>query len=233
VKLLEHAASGRHTVAVYEVKAGPAPTLLWLHALGGSAADAQAAASHWPGRLVALDFTAHGASPRPAGGAYTAELFVGDADAALAVAGEAFVAGRGLGAYVALLLAAARPERIPGALLLPGRGLDGGGAEPRWEQESPGEIDLTISELLSRIDRAEALPEDPMLRTVETDIRPPDYAREHADAARRLLFAEDGGERPPWWQAAREAASAEAAPGDLAAALAKLRSAAGPGPATG
>ncbi len=38
------------------------------------------------------------------------------------------------------------------------------------------------------------------------------------------LFAEDGGTRPPWWQAARGALRAERAPADAATALAVLAS---------
>lgn len=221
MKLLRHVQSGRHTVAAYEVKADAGPTLLWLHALGGSARDAQGAASHWPGRVLALDFLGHGESPRPVGGSYTAELFAGDADAVLAESGEAHLAGQGLGAYVALLLAGARPDRVPAALLLPGRGLDGGGAEPTWDQ-SHAELDAHVAEVVANNDLAETLPLDPMLYTVETDLRPRDYARQYADAARRLLFA-DGEPRPPWWEAAHGAACAEPAPADVASALAKLR----------
>lgn len=220
--LLRHLKSGRHTVAMYEAKADDGPTLLWLHALGGSARDAAGAASHWPGRVLALDFVAHGESPRPAGGAYTAELFVGDADAALAEAGNAHLVGQGLGAYVALLLAGARPERVPAALLLPGRGLEGGGAEPNWDQ-SHAEIVAHVAEVVANNDSAESLPLDPMLYTVETDVRPPDYARQYADAARRLLFVENGHSPAPWWEAARGAARSEPAPPDLAAALEALR----------
>lgn len=220
--LLQHVKSGRHTVALYEAKADDGPTLLWLHALGGSARDADSAVSHWPGRVLALDFVAHGESARPAGGAYTAELFVGDADAALAEAGHAHLAGQGLGAYVALLLAGARPARVPAALLLPGRGLDGGGAEPTWN-ESHAELDAHVAEVVANNDRAESLALDPMLYTVETDLRPPDYARQFADAAQRLLFAPDVTPPPPWWEAARGAACAESAPADLASALEKLR----------
>jgi pimeloyl-ACP methyl ester carboxylesterase len=222
VKLLRHIKSGRHTVALYEAKADDGPTLLWLHALGGSARDAESAVSHWPGRVLALDFVAHGESPRPAGGAYTAELFVGDADAALAEADHAHLAGQGLGAYVALLLAGARPERVPAALLLPGRGLAGGGAAPNWDQ-SHAELDAHIAEVVANNDRADSLPLDPMLYTVETDVRPPDYARQFADAARRLLFGPGVQPLPPWWEAARGAACSQPAPSGLAAALTKLR----------
>ena len=54
-----------------------------------------------------------------------------DADAALARLSQATLLGRGLGAYVALLLAGSRPLGVRGALLCDGAGLAGGGAEPR------------------------------------------------------------------------------------------------------
>ena len=50
---------------------------------------------------------------RPDGG-YTAEVADGDADAALAELGPATVVGRGLGAYVALLLSGARADNVQG-----------------------------------------------------------------------------------------------------------------------
>ena len=80
------------------------------------------------------------------------------------------------------------------------------------------------------LDAAAAAPRpafDPMLRACETDPRPPDYARAFADAARRLLFAEDGGARPPWWEAARGAACAERAPADPAGGARELLAARG------
>jgi hypothetical protein len=61
-----------------------------------------------------------------------------------------------------------------------------------------------------------------MLLACESDPRPPDYARHYADAVQRLLLAEDGGARPPWWEAARGAAHAEAAPSDAAGGLRQL-----------
>ena len=47
----------------------------------------------WPGAVWGLDFTGHGASTVPVGGGYSAELLMGDADAALAELGPA-TAGR-------------------------------------------------------------------------------------------------------------------------------------------
>ncbi len=49
--------------------------------------------------------TGHGASTVPVGGGYFCELLMADVDAALAHLGPATVYGRGLGAYVALLIA--------------------------------------------------------------------------------------------------------------------------------
>ena len=61
-------------------------------------------AADWPGPVYALDFTGHGRSDVPAGGGYSAEILLADADHALAHLGTATVVGRGLGAYIALML---------------------------------------------------------------------------------------------------------------------------------
>jgi pimeloyl-ACP methyl ester carboxylesterase len=208
-------------VALRELRAGAGPTLLALHALGGSSEDFAALTSRWPGRVLALDFAGHGDSAWTRGGSYTPELHAADADAALLETGDACVVGAGLGAYVALLVAGARPAQVRGALLLPGRGLDGGGVAPRQDQA----LEIRNADALRMLDATAALPRpafDPMLRACESDPRPPDYARAFADAARRLLFAEDGRARPPWWEAARGAACAETAPADPAGAFQKL-----------
>ena len=80
----------------------PRPLLL-LHGLGERSRCHVFAG--WPGPVYGLDFTGHGASTIPAGGGYSAEILLADADAAVRHLGEVTVAGRGLGAYVALLLA--------------------------------------------------------------------------------------------------------------------------------
>jgi pimeloyl-ACP methyl ester carboxylesterase len=201
----------------------PGPTLLCLHALGGRASDFAELAPHWPGRVLALDFAGHGASARPRGASYTPELLAGDADAALAHAGPACVLGVGVGAYVALLLAGARPAQVEAAYLLPGRGLAGGGAMPRFYFDADAQR-VEAAALLDAIARRDAPGTDPMTRVLESDPRPPDYARAFADAARRLLLAEDGDVRPPWWEMARESASALRAPADPRAGLAMLAS---------
>jgi pimeloyl-ACP methyl ester carboxylesterase len=218
-------ASGRSEIALHELKPGASPTLLALHALAGSARDFVPLAAAWPGRVFALDLPGHGGSAWHRGGSYSPELCAAAADDALAELGDAHLVGAGLGAWVALLLAGARAARVPGALLLPGRGLEGGGPAPRADQA----IEVRSADALRMLEArsASARPAfDPMLRACETDPRPPDYARAFADAARRLLLAEDGSARPPWWEAARAAARAEPAPSEPAAALQRLLAAA-------
>ena len=53
-----------------------------------------------------------------------------DVDVALAELGPSTVVGRGLGAYIALLIAGARPQLVRGAVLCDGPGLFGGGVGP-------------------------------------------------------------------------------------------------------
>ena len=203
---------GRVSIALHELRHASGTPLLCLHALGGSAADFRGAAALWPGPVFALDFAGHGSSDPLRGGAYYPEALAGDADAALAHVGAAHLAGAGVGAYVALLLAGGRPELVPGALLLPGAGLDGGGAEPDFATET-----------LESWNDLPPLPGcDPAVRRLERDIRPPEYAASFALAARRLLLADDGAPRPPWWAAASQSPSAAPAPTELARALALL-----------
>jgi pimeloyl-ACP methyl ester carboxylesterase len=104
--------------------------LLLLHALYESSRSWGDLPQHWSGPVYGLDFSGHGDSDRIRGGAYLAEMLIGDADVALAHVGSTALAGAGIGAYVAVLLAGARPEQVPAALLLPGAGLTGGGATP-------------------------------------------------------------------------------------------------------
>ena len=103
--------------------AGGRPLLL-LHGLGErTPSEVPTVAVAWPGPVYGLDFTGHGASTIPTGGGYSAEILLADADAAIRHLGPCTVLGRGLGAYVALLVAAAHPATVHGAVLVDGPGM--------------------------------------------------------------------------------------------------------------
>jgi pimeloyl-ACP methyl ester carboxylesterase len=127
----------------------------------------------------------------PRGGGYFAEVLMGDADTALAHLGEATVFGRGLGAYVALLIAGARPELVRGAILFDGPGLAGGGPSPG----SPV--------VLTGIEQSGATPDQFALAELARDLRPPDYATTFARQASTFsgldtAIAVCGVNRPEW-----------------------------------
>jgi hypothetical protein len=61
-----------------------------------------------------------------------------------------------------------------------------------------------------------------MCCALQRDTRPPQYAARFAAPARRLLLLDDGGERPPWWDASRAAPGAESISGDVRSALGLL-----------
>ncbi len=217
---------GRVSLELHERQTADGESLLLLHELGGDSGDWSDGWSGWPGSVYALDFAGHGASGQVRGGGYYPEYFLADADLALERIGDRVViAGSGIGAYVALLLAGARADRVSAALLLPGRGLSGGGAEPAPDP-APYE---SAEEWWRRVDedaRRYAPGTDPMASACEHDIRPAGYAAQFASAAKRLLFAdaaERDGATPVWWRAAREATPGEIVPADLAAALTCLR----------
>jgi pimeloyl-ACP methyl ester carboxylesterase len=139
-------------------------SLLLLHGLGeASPATVPAVAAAWTGPVHALDFTGHGESTVPAGGGYSAEILLADADAALAHLGEATVLGRGLGAYIALLLAGARAEQVHGAVLCDGPGLAGGAIQP-------------TSQSFVILPPRPTPPDPYALHEMSRDLRPPDYA---------------------------------------------------------
>lgn len=188
------------------------PALLTLHGLGERTADhVPAWADAWPGAVAGLDFTGHGASTVPTGGGYSAEILVADADAALAHLGEAVVIGRGLGAYIALLLAGARSDRVRGTVLADGPGLSGG---PSSATSAP----------VLLIEAARTPPDPYALVELARDLRPPDYA---ATFARLAVEGSDLAEpisvaaafRPEWLDAVA-AVPGVATSSSIAAALA-------------
>lgn len=204
--LLRH---GRIDLALHQLSEGIRPLLL-LHGLGErSPQSVPSWARAWTGAVHALDFTGHGSSTIPSGGGYTAEALMGDVDAALAHLGPSVLLGRGLGAYVALLAAGARPELVAGAILADGPGLAGGGAVP----SSPYVIQL---------DPGVQGPPDPFaLAELSRDLRPADYAVSFAWQAANLSrlsvpITVSSITRPDWLQAVvdspgvQEATTAEA-----------------------
>ncbi len=170
---------------------GEGRPLLHLHGLGErSPAAVPPHLAPWPGPVWALDFTGHGASTAPAGAGYHCELLMGDVDAALDHLGSATIYGRGLGAYIALLIAGARPELVRGAILDDGPGLVGGGAEP-----TGGYVLGTRLSLVT--------PDPYALLELSRDVRPPDYAVAFAHQAMNLSdldgpLAVAALVRPPW-----------------------------------
>lgn len=143
--------------------------LLLLHGLGEQTLDVGLMGMTWSGPIYGLDFTGHGASTVPVGGGYTSEVLLGDVDAALAELGPVTILGRGLGAYVALITAAARPDLVHGAVLCDGPGIAGGGVQPgspALAYPPPWGVN------------AEATSPDPFaLVELSRDVRPPDYAQ--------------------------------------------------------
>ena len=112
----------------------------------------------------------------PAGGGYTAELLLGDADAALAALvdsspdGKVTVIGRGLGAYIALQVAGARATQVHGAFMLDGPGLAGGPTGP-------------TSQSFFTLPPTENAPDPYALVELGRDLRPPDYVRSFVQLA--------------------------------------------------
>lgn len=175
-------------LALHQLKAGTGRPLLLLHGLGErSPSELPPEYADWPGPVHALDFTGHGMSTVPQGGGYTCELLMADADAALASLGEVTIVGRGLGAYIALLLAGARPAEVRGVILRDGSGLAGGGATDR-------------SPYIPVVDTQQLSPPDPFaIADLATDVRPPSYSTSYA-----LLAEQESGLIRPVMVCARE-----------------------------
>ena len=164
-RLLTHS---RITLVLHQLASGSGRPLLLLHGLGERSPQAvPSLLGMWPGSVFALDFTGHGGSSIPSGGGYTAEILMADVDSALAELGPATVLGRGLGAYVALLIAGGRPTLMRGAILCDGTGLAGGGTFPLTPMAIPfGEPATTT-------------PDPQAVYELSRDVRPPDYAAQY------------------------------------------------------
>ncbi len=163
VTMIQHM---RAELALHQLREGDGRPLLMLHGLGErTPGSVPLYADRWPGPIFGLDFTGHGASTVPVGGGYTAEALMSDTDAALDHIGEATVVGRGLGAYVALQIAGARPMLVKGAVLADGPGLFGGASGPTTPFVlAPSGLEAGTS------------PDPFALMELSRDIRPTDYA---------------------------------------------------------
>ena len=167
-------------LALHQLRAAideTARPLLLLHGLGEhTPAEAPAWVTSWQGAIVGLDFTGHGNSTIPSGGGYTAELLLGDADAALVPLveqspdGMITVFGRGLGAYIGLQLAGARASQVHGAIMLDGPGLAGGPTGP-------------TSQSFFSLPPSNTTPDPYALVELGRDLRPPDYVRSFVQLA--------------------------------------------------
>lgn len=185
----------RISLALHPLREGAGRPLLALHGLGErSPARVPDHLAAWPGPVWALDFTGHGDSSIPAGGGYYAEVLMADAAAALAHLGPSTVCGRGLGAYVALLVAGGRPALVRGAVLDDGPGLIGGGSVPAtpFVLAEPMEVRGT--------------PDPYALLELSHDVRPADYAAAYARQATTLSGLDTAlvvcaAVRPPWLEA--------------------------------
>ena len=77
--------------------------------------------------------------------------------------GPLTIVGRGVGAWIALLVAGGRPELVHGAVLADGPGLAGGGHQPP-------------SPYVTLLDPSDTTPDPYALLELSRDVRPPDYA---------------------------------------------------------
>jgi pimeloyl-ACP methyl ester carboxylesterase len=182
-------------LALHELRPGEGRPLLLLHALGArTPRSAPGFTDTWPGPVWGLDFTGHGDSTVPRGGGYSCEVLMGDADVALAHLGPSTVVGQGLGGYVALLIAGARPALVRGAVLDDGPGIAGRGTGPS-------------ATMILSVDEDAGGPPDPWaLVELANDVRPTDYATGFARSATQLSGLDEpiavaARWRPPWLEA--------------------------------
>ncbi len=154
----------RVTLALHQVREGNGRPLLLLHGLGEDAQNMARLPVDWKGPVWALDFTGHGESTVPRGGGYSAEILMADVDIVLRHIGEATILGRGLGGYVAFLIAGARPQLVRGVVILDGPGLAGGA------------VQVTSSSEIAVAARTGTAPDPWALIELSRDARPPNYA---------------------------------------------------------
>jgi pimeloyl-ACP methyl ester carboxylesterase len=187
----------RVELALHELRPAAGRPLLLLHGLAERSPTAVPAhLAAWPGAVWALDLTGHGDSDVAIGAGYFCEALMGDVDVAIAHLGAVTLYGRGLGAYVGLLVAGGRAEEVRGAILADGPGLAGGGPSPA----SPA-VPTAVG-----APPPGGTPDPWALYELTRDVRPPDYAATFARQAStrsglETALAVVGVNRPPWLEA--------------------------------
>jgi pimeloyl-ACP methyl ester carboxylesterase len=207
VQMINHA---RLRIALHCLRSGEGQALLLLHGLGERTVDSVPAwASNWTGPIYGLDFTGHGLSDRPRGGGYNCELLMADVDTALAITGAATIVGRGLGGYVGLLIAGARPKVVRGLVIADGVGLAGGGVRPGAQTIGAPNLPPTPDSSKFVPSPDSAAPDPFVFLELTSDVRPTDYALNFlrscvsgSDLALPVSVA--SAFRPPWLQAVCE-----------------------------
>lgn len=204
-------------LALHQLRTGEGRPLLLLHGLGEHTPEAVPSSfERWPGPIWGLDLSGHGASSRAPGGGYTAEILMADVDAALAELGPTTIVGRGLGAYIALLIAGARPQLVVGAVLCDGPGLAGGGPTPNSPLVTAG-VPVVADDAIDP-----GQPDPLALIELACDVRPEDYASTYARLAVQFSGLDEpiavaALARPPWLAAVAAETGVTAEP--LATAL--------------
>jgi len=156
----------RIDLALHELRpaTGKSRPLLLLHGLGErTPKNVPTDVEGWVGSIWGLDFTGHGESTMPVGGGYSAEVLLGDVDAAINHLGTVTLIGRGLGGYIALLAAGARADAVHGAIITDGPGLTGGTYES------------SVPQVARLMDQGET-PDPYALHELSRDVRAADYA---------------------------------------------------------
>lgn len=191
--MLQH---NRITLALHSVRPGTGRPLLLLHGLGEDAANMATLPVSWNGPVWALDFTGHGQSSVPRGGGYSCEILMADVDVALRHLGEPVtIVGRGLGGYIAFLIAGARPTLVRGVVIIDGPGLAGGAVHT-----------TSSTEIATVGDRTGTTPDPWALIELSRDARPPTYATTFARLAANNSGIDDPiavscKVAPPWIEA--------------------------------
>lgn len=164
--------NGDLPLALHTLAEGEGRPLLLLHGLGEESPRTRPAwTAAWPGPVLALDFTGHGESGVPVSGGYMPESLMSDVDLVLASRGTCTIVGRGLGAWVGLLIAGARPDLVHGVVLFDGGGIAGGGPQPPTPH---------VTVLPAAAGAAGVTTPDPFaLAELSRDPRPPDYALDY------------------------------------------------------